>query len=93
MKRMVRKFALWLECCTSRWILPPSVISSIEDGNPEAVAAVKRAEQFWGVKEPELLKARARISAVTHFAGIMLDDACRSSACEDPEHINLGIGA
>jgi hypothetical protein len=80
-KRIVRKFAVWLEWKTSKWILPTEVWSAIESGKPEAVIAVKQAETFWGEQEPEILKARARISQVAYFANEQANP-CRVSDSE-----------
>ena len=63
-KRLVRKFSLWLEWYTSTWVLPIQVWKDIEDDKP---INLDKAEKHWGKDDPELLKAKARISQVTYF--------------------------
>ena len=57
MKYIIRKFSLWLEGKTRRWVVPSSTWAQLDSGDTLAKIGISDAAVKWGTCDPEVVRA------------------------------------
>lgn len=57
MKYLIRKFAIWLESLTRKWVIPSYVWEEMDKGNSSMQIEVSDAAVKYGICDPEVVRA------------------------------------
>ncbi|MFA7219418.1 MAG: hypothetical protein WC119_02860 [Synergistaceae bacterium] len=56
-KRLVRRFSLWLDDVTRKWVIPSSVWTKIDNGDLSASVDLSEIAIKWGTLDPAFVRA------------------------------------
>mgnify|MGYP001569448750 CR=1 FL=1 len=65
LKSLIRRFAVWLEWKTAKWVISHELWLKIEDGDSSMSEMLKNVEK-WKKWDPEYLRAKAYFSLLSY---------------------------
>ena len=68
MKHIIRKFAIWLEIKTRKWVVPSAVWRKLENGDFSVRINLSNIAAKWGTIDPELVKATISMCRMEDYA-------------------------